>query len=716
MANYDFTYTGAEIQAILDTAKKLKDSGYIFLGVATPSTNPGTPTQKVYYEASQAGTYTNFGNIIVPEGLSFLLWNGTWSLQNVNIPAYSNRFSLLNYRCSVNFIPNQTIDLDYNIGEVVSNLYFNATDEWSHCRVDVSGVSQVLIKAHGGNRPRAYGFLDEDNILLAVADANASFDNYLLDVPSGAKTLIINDRSGGYCYCVINRKPINGWIYKKFSPSWIGGNPVNSALDSFGFGKSESSALNLIHSRIFRVLENTIIRISGFCAGKHCSVVFYNSNWNKVQNNVIHTEEDSSTDDVLLTVPNGSAYLILQGYYLIDGIYYRDMGITVSMFIREANPYSFAPRPSDNGYQHLTMCVGTNNKESNSYTPSNVLQVETEYHVDNGIICLPESYSEDGDATRLIVFTHGHAVVYNNGATRFDSDDIKPEYWLSEGYAIMDMDGSVTGTFSGNHDYEPAAINAYETAYQWVVRHYNIRTDGVFSTGRSMGGGMQFSLIRASAIPIIASAPMVPVLSPFGGITSSNTGAARKELLKAYGVPSSVLDAVTWTTAATPYYNLTQAEKDVIIEDQRVGAPYAPGYCINRPYTNAEIEAWSQAGISGEESYIRSFIDSIKDSINVSPYKNIPIRMYTCVGDLSVKYKIVIGFHEILSRAGYNVQIHVFPATADHSVIPDHRFEINPENLITYTNSKGVTLTDVPKVYIETLAFWRCYENQDGQV
>jgi hypothetical protein len=54
--DYDFTYTGAEIQAILDTGKKLKDSGYIFLGVATPSTNPGTPTQKVYYEAKQAGT------------------------------------------------------------------------------------------------------------------------------------------------------------------------------------------------------------------------------------------------------------------------------------------------------------------------------------------------------------------------------------------------------------------------------------------------------------------------------------------------------------------------------------------------------------------------------------------------------------------------------------------------------------------------------------
>jgi hypothetical protein len=83
MANYDFTYTGTEIQAILDTGKKLKDSGYIFLGVATPSTNPGTPTQKVYYEAKQAGTYTNFGGVVLPDGLSLLIWNGSWTSKTV---------------------------------------------------------------------------------------------------------------------------------------------------------------------------------------------------------------------------------------------------------------------------------------------------------------------------------------------------------------------------------------------------------------------------------------------------------------------------------------------------------------------------------------------------------------------------------------------------------------------------------------------------------
>jgi len=81
--DYDFTYTGAEIQAILDTAKKLKDSGYIFLGVATPSTNPSTPTQKVYYEAKQAGTYTNFGGVVLPDGISLLKWNGSWTSETV---------------------------------------------------------------------------------------------------------------------------------------------------------------------------------------------------------------------------------------------------------------------------------------------------------------------------------------------------------------------------------------------------------------------------------------------------------------------------------------------------------------------------------------------------------------------------------------------------------------------------------------------------------
>ena len=42
--------------------------GYQFKGVATPSTNPGTPDQKVFYLAFASGVYTNFDNTRVNDG------------------------------------------------------------------------------------------------------------------------------------------------------------------------------------------------------------------------------------------------------------------------------------------------------------------------------------------------------------------------------------------------------------------------------------------------------------------------------------------------------------------------------------------------------------------------------------------------------------------------------------------------------------------------
>ena len=68
MANYDLTYEGSRVQNILDTGDELRDAGYIFRGEATPSTVPGTPTERVAYIGGP-GTYTNFGSsIVVPSG------------------------------------------------------------------------------------------------------------------------------------------------------------------------------------------------------------------------------------------------------------------------------------------------------------------------------------------------------------------------------------------------------------------------------------------------------------------------------------------------------------------------------------------------------------------------------------------------------------------------------------------------------------------------
>ena len=80
MADYDLQYQDTHIDALLATVNELKTAGYIYKGVATPSTNPGTPTERVAYLASEPGTYTNFGGIVIASGLYSLTYaSGTWT-------------------------------------------------------------------------------------------------------------------------------------------------------------------------------------------------------------------------------------------------------------------------------------------------------------------------------------------------------------------------------------------------------------------------------------------------------------------------------------------------------------------------------------------------------------------------------------------------------------------------------------------------------------
>ena len=56
-------------------------NGYVYAGIATPSTTPASG--KVFYLSLTAGTYTNFGATVVPQGINILKYNGSaWSLDS----------------------------------------------------------------------------------------------------------------------------------------------------------------------------------------------------------------------------------------------------------------------------------------------------------------------------------------------------------------------------------------------------------------------------------------------------------------------------------------------------------------------------------------------------------------------------------------------------------------------------------------------------------
>lgn len=74
----------SSLSGIVTTLQSRLDEGYIYKGIATPSTNPSTPTGKVFYVAVQAGTYTNFGGLTVSQGINIIKYDGsTWSVDVV---------------------------------------------------------------------------------------------------------------------------------------------------------------------------------------------------------------------------------------------------------------------------------------------------------------------------------------------------------------------------------------------------------------------------------------------------------------------------------------------------------------------------------------------------------------------------------------------------------------------------------------------------------
>lgn len=64
-------------KAVSDSINKLKNAGYLYAGIATPTTNPGTPDGSVFYIANGKGTYANFGGLEVTEDDVVILYYDT---------------------------------------------------------------------------------------------------------------------------------------------------------------------------------------------------------------------------------------------------------------------------------------------------------------------------------------------------------------------------------------------------------------------------------------------------------------------------------------------------------------------------------------------------------------------------------------------------------------------------------------------------------------
>ena len=237
MADYDLQYQDNYIDVLLATANELKTAGFIYKGVATPSTNPGTPTERVAYLASEPGTYTNFGGIVITNGLYSLTYaSGTWT--GTQMSAGSDIEVVQTTGQSTSAVMSQKAVTDSLVGTAIA--YDNSQ----------SGLAATDVQ----------GALDElaENIPFKQAPYNAQ-QNWFLMMTSGKwnKT----DTRNNY-YRTLRLLQINGEKYIKVTSNdtYSAGigflktfNPVNNQFADFCDGYTSVARVAIGETKVFPI-------------------------------------------------------------------------------------------------------------------------------------------------------------------------------------------------------------------------------------------------------------------------------------------------------------------------------------------------------------------------------------------------------------------------------------------------------------------------------
>lgn len=345
---------------------------------------------------------------------------------------------------------------------------------------------------------------------------------------------------------------------------------------------------------------------------------------------------------------------------------------------------------SSDGYERLIIPVNVASATASDNTSNNIQDSENILH-DLGLLTLPETYTNDGEPTRLIIYCHGAGVNYTSSMTTFPTTDIRPEYWLSEGYAVMDIEGNPFNDID-EHFYIPQAIQSYIAAYEWVIKNYNIKRDGVFLGGRSMGGGMVFEILQ-SRIPVIAACPLVPVANTLLAWNYCNAQ-RRAFLADKLGFTGT---APTWTNSNP----MTAQEWQYLKDNFEKMVKYSP---LWRGITNlpTKDELFEHAHIASSVQY---------DANEASVFENLqfkvkaPVKIFSVKDDTTIPYRRNAELmYKMILNAAQVCELRLFETGG-------HHFEIdNPNCLTTITNSFGQVMSNIPVVYIEMLQFWRRYE------
>ena len=149
VAVYNRSQVDALHQSIVNSITSLSESGYLFSGVATSETAPGTPGAKVFYIANGKGTYTNFGGIQVTEDEVVVLYYDT-AWHKVSTGIASNQ-KLSELEKEIKGFVKESLWMTSTSGDYITQIDIKLGEEFSF-KYEVEGdLGRVTVFPNGNN-------------------------------------------------------------------------------------------------------------------------------------------------------------------------------------------------------------------------------------------------------------------------------------------------------------------------------------------------------------------------------------------------------------------------------------------------------------------------------------------------------------------------------------------------------------------------------------
>lgn len=248
------------------------------------------------------------------------------------------------------------------------------------------------------------------------------------------------------------------------------------------------------------------------------------------------------------------------------------------------------------------------------------------------VLALPDSYTEDGEETPLIISFHGSGMCVCEqdnmiGGVAFVTQCVKA------GYAALDVNGSEPhGRTLGCFEHLMAAYKAY----RYAVKHFNVSRQ-VLVAGGSMGGQSAFNFINMFPSIVTAAGILFPRLNLDTVDVNGHSCLGTWDKLN-----------VAPDTGSTP--------RDRIKEIHRF-----------------PTDEWCEDNVIGFNPHrIRSFTNSDGEKVVIPPC---PIKIWHGTADTTIDYVMTEEYVRAVRRAGCYIELHLLDGVG-HKTTPVMRQEM----------------------------------------